>query len=67
MLLSNVTLSGSPFGLPPPPVGEARGAAVNDHLHKEFREALLKSARADSERFCFPGKDEKQRNTGCIS
>ena len=27
----------------------------------------MKSASADSERFCFPGKQEKQRNPGCIS
>ena len=32
-----------------------------------IREALIKLARADSERFCFPGKYEKQRNTVCIS
>ena len=32
-----------------------------------FREALIKSARADSERFCFLRKFGESRNTPCIS
>ena len=32
-----------------------------------FREALIKSARAGSEGFCSQAKDEKWRNTECIS
>ena len=32
-----------------------------------FREALIKSARADSERFCFLRKFGESRNTLCIS
>ncbi len=36
-------------------------------MTKILKEALIKSARADSGRFCFRKKDGKSRNTVCIS
>ena len=43
------------------------GVIPPDVIYSELREALMKSARTDSEGFCPQAKAGKRRNTGCIS